>query len=48
MNHLEKRCHVEVLKGRYGRARKREKGEIITELSGRIGVGRKQSQRLLS
>jgi hypothetical protein len=48
MNQLEKRCLIEVLKSRYRRARKKEKGEIITELSERIGVGRKQSQRLLS
>jgi len=48
MNQLEKRCLIEVLKSRYRRARKKEKGEIITKLSERIGVGRKQSQRLLS
>jgi len=48
MNGVEKRCLVEVLKSRYRRARKKQKGEVITELSDRLGIGRKQSQRLLS
>lgn len=45
---LEKRCIVETLRSRYRRARKGEKGEILTELCKRLSVGRKHAIRLLA
>jgi hypothetical protein len=45
---LEKRCIITVLKERYRRVGRREKGEILTELCNRLSVGRKHAIRLLS
>lgn len=43
----EKACIIEFLKDRYRRSRKKQKGEIITEVCERFSVGRKQAIRLL-
>jgi hypothetical protein len=48
MNGIEKRCIIEVLKSKHRRARKKGKGEIITELCERLSVGRKHAIKLLS
>lgn len=48
MNELEKRCIIEVFRTKYQRAGKRVKGEILSEVMRRLGVGRRQARRLLS
>jgi len=48
MNVVEKRCIIDVLKSKHRRAKKKVKGEIITELSERLSVGRKHAIKLLS
>lgn len=45
---VEKRCIVEVLRVRHRRARKKQKGEIITELCEQLSVSRKYAISLLS
>ena len=45
---LEKQCIIKILKERHRRAKKRQKGEVISELCERLSVGRKHAIRLLS
>lgn len=47
MEGIKKRCLVEMLRVRYRRASKKEKGRIISELRAAIKVGRRQAKRLL-
>jgi hypothetical protein len=47
MESIKKRCLIEMLRVRYNRSRKKEKGEILEELGEQLGIGRKQAQRLL-
>jgi hypothetical protein len=48
MEKVEKRCIVEVLRYKYRRGNKRERGRLLTVLMERLGVGRRQARRLLS
>ena len=45
---LEKRCIIDMLRNRHRRCKKKQKGEIITELCEQLRVGRKHAIRLLS
>ena len=47
MTPQEKRCIIEFLGARYRRSKKRGKGEILSELSERFGISRRQARRLL-
>ena len=46
LSKLEKVCIIEFLRERYRRIKKKQKGEIITELCEKLSVGRKQAIRL--
>lgn len=45
---IEKRCIIELLRNRYRRAQKKEKGIIIDELIAKLDVSRKHAIRLLN
>jgi excisionase family DNA binding protein len=47
VNELEKRCIIEVFRGRYTRESKNEKGQILGELCEQLCVSRRYVLRLL-
>ena len=47
MNRLEKECYIEIFHEKYRRSKKKARGEILDEVTGRLEVGRRQARRLL-
>jgi hypothetical protein len=48
MNKLEKECYIGIFRERYRRAKKKSRGKILDEVTGRLEVGRRQARRLLN